>query len=131
MGYRSEIGQIGKELLSGYKQIALVDVAIPIYFLDISCFCNKIETLPVIQDTLLRLIDQKFKLTDIPKINENLYASTALERGTLKIKSIQMTWLPIQGPEQKAAKAKAQEYMAAVIRTLTPLMTKTQSHEST
>ncbi|PDN05025.1 hypothetical protein AWE17_00145, partial [Escherichia coli] len=26
------------------------------------------------------------------KINENLYASTALERGTLKIKSIQMTW---------------------------------------
>ncbi len=53
------------------------------------------------------------------KINEKLYASTALERGTLKIKSIQMTWLPIQGPEQKAAKAKAQEYMAAVIRTLT------------
>ena len=44
------------------------------------------------------------------KINENLYASTALERGTLKIKSIQITWLPIQGPEQKAAKAKAQEY---------------------
>ena len=44
-------------------------------------------------------------------------------------KSIQMTWLPIQGPEQKAAKAKAQEYMAAVIRTLTPLMTKTQSQK--
>ena len=44
------------------------------------------------------------------KINENLYASTALERGTLKIKSIQMTWLP-------------------VIRTLTPLMTKTQSQK--
>ena len=65
------------------------------------------------------------------KINENLYASTALERGTLKIKSIQMTWLPIQGPEQKAAKAKAQEYMAAVIRTLTPLMTKTQSQKKT
>ena len=63
------------------------------------------------------------------KINENLYASTALERGTLKIKSIQITWLPIQGPEQKAAKAKAQEYMAAMIRTLTPLMTKTQSQK--
>lgn len=40
------------------------------------------------------------------KINENLYASTALERGTLKIKSIQMTWLPIQGPEQKPRKRK-------------------------
>lgn len=42
------------------------------------------------------------------KINENLYASTALERGTLKIKSMQITWLPIQGPQQKAAKARAQ-----------------------
>ncbi|MFY0277377.1 DUF1454 family protein, partial [Escherichia coli] len=63
------------------------------------------------------------------KINEKLYASTALERGTLKIKSIQITWLLIQGPEQKAAKAKAQAYMAAVIRTLTPLINKTQSQK--
>ena len=45
MGYRSEIGQIGKELLSGYKQIALVDVAIPIYFLDISCLKLKLYQL--------------------------------------------------------------------------------------
>jgi hypothetical protein len=44
------------------------------------------------------------------KINDNLYASTALERGTLKIKSMQITWLPIQGPEQKAAKAKPGVY---------------------
>ncbi|HCB2273450.1 TPA: YiiQ family protein [Citrobacter koseri] len=63
------------------------------------------------------------------KINENLYASTALERGTLKIKSMQITWLPIQGPEQKADKAKAQEYMAAVIRTVAPLLTKEQSQQ--
>ncbi|HAU5604531.1 TPA: YiiQ family protein [Citrobacter koseri] len=63
------------------------------------------------------------------KINENLYASTALERGTLKIKSMQITWLPIQGPEQKAAKVKAQEYMAAVIRTVAPLLTKEQSQQ--
>ncbi|MBJ9164847.1 YiiQ family protein [Citrobacter farmeri] len=63
------------------------------------------------------------------KINENLYASTALERGTLKIKSMQITWLPIQGPEQKAAKAKALEYMAAVIRTIAPLLTKEQSQK--
>jgi hypothetical protein len=54
------------------------------------------------------------------KINENLYASTALERGTLKIKSMQITWLPIQGPEQKAAKAKALEYMSAMMRAFTP-----------
>ncbi|EIG7081626.1 YiiQ family protein [Salmonella enterica] len=63
------------------------------------------------------------------KINENLYASTALERGTLKVKSMQITWLPIQGPEQKAAKAKALEYMAAIIRTVASLLTKEQSQK--
>ncbi|QIL11131.1 YiiQ family protein [Salmonella enterica subsp. enterica serovar Adjame] len=63
------------------------------------------------------------------KINENLYASTALERGTLKVKSMQITSLPIQGPEQKAAKAKALEYMAAIIRTVAPLLTKEQSQK--
>ncbi|MDF3826840.1 MULTISPECIES: YiiQ family protein [unclassified Pseudocitrobacter] len=63
------------------------------------------------------------------KINENLYASTALERGTLKIKSIQITWLPIPGPEQKAAKAKALEYMTAVLRLFTPTLTKAQSQQ--
>ncbi|WP_119005652.1 YiiQ family protein [Salmonella enterica] len=63
------------------------------------------------------------------KINENLYASTALERGTLKVKSMQITWLPIQGPEQKAAKAKALEYMAAIMRTVAPLLTKEQSQK--
>jgi hypothetical protein len=31
------------------------------------------------------------------KINENLYASTALERGTMKIKSMQLTWLSPRG----------------------------------
>ena len=61
------------------------------------------------------------------KINENLYSSAALERGTLKIKSIQITWLPIQGPEQKTARAKANEYMAAVIRTFTSSLSKQQS----
>jgi hypothetical protein len=63
------------------------------------------------------------------KINENLYASTALERGTLKIKSMQITWLPIQGPEQKAAKAKAQEYMSAVIRAFVPTLSPAQCQQ--
>lgn len=63
------------------------------------------------------------------KINENLYASTALERGTLKSKhSNNLATHP--GARAKAAKAKAQAYMAAVIRTLTPLMTKTQSQKN-
>lgn len=63
------------------------------------------------------------------KINENLYASSALERGTLKVKSMQITWLPIQGAEQKAAKAKALEYMAAVTRVVVPL-TRLQSQKN-
>ncbi|HKS32389.1 MAG TPA: DUF1454 family protein [Enterobacteriaceae bacterium] len=63
------------------------------------------------------------------KINENLYASTALERGTMKIKSMQVTWLPIQGPEQKAAKAKATEYMAAMIRSFSQGLTPEQSQK--
>ncbi|WP_448669762.1 DUF1454 family protein [Enterobacter mori] len=63
------------------------------------------------------------------KINENLYASTALERGTLKIKSMQITWLPIQGPEQKAARAKALEYMSAILHAFTPALTKSQSQQ--
>lgn len=62
------------------------------------------------------------------KINENLYASSALERGTLKIKSMQITWLPIRGPEQKAAKAKALEYMAAMVRVFVPF-TKSKSQK--
>lgn len=78
-----------------------------------------------------RAIDSRSDRTNLTraasKINDNLYASTALERGTLKIKSMQITWLPVQGPELKAAKAKAQEYMAAVLRAFTPALTKALS----
>lgn len=88
---------------------------------------------PTLQISEFRSIDSsrdKANLTRAAsKINENLYASTALERGTLKIKSMQMTWLPIQGPEQKAARAKAIEYMAALLRSFAPTYSKQQSQE--
>jgi len=42
---------------------------------------------------------------------------------------MQITWLPIQGPEQKAAKAKALEYMSAILRAFTPALTKSQSQQ--
>ena len=42
---------------------------------------------------------------------------------------MQITWLPIQGPEQKAAKAKALEYMSAILRAFTPTFTKAQSQQ--
>ncbi|HHR5390784.1 TPA: YiiQ family protein [Salmonella enterica subsp. enterica] len=86
--------------------------------------------LPLIEFRAIENSRDKANLTRAAsKINENLYASTALERGTLKVKSMQITWLPIQGPEQKAAKAKALEYMAAIIRTVAPLLTKEQSQK--
>lgn len=62
-------------------------------------------------------------------INDRLYASAALERGTLKIKSLQITWLPAKNSEQKALKDKATEYIAAIIRSFTPSLSKKQSLE--
>ncbi|EIC83692.1 DUF1454 family protein [Serratia sp. M24T3] len=61
------------------------------------------------------------------KINEDLYASTALEKGTGKIKSMQITYMPIQGPDEKAAHATAISYMANVIREFDPTLSVDQS----
>lgn len=104
----------------------------PAFDLSISQFREKFNadnpTLPLGEfRSITSSRDQQTITRAASKINENLYASTALERGTLKIKSIQITWLPIQGPEQKAAKAKAQEYMSALMRAVIPTLTKPQS----
>ncbi|WP_424121558.1 DUF1454 family protein [Rouxiella badensis] len=61
------------------------------------------------------------------KINEDLYASTALEKGTGKIKSMQITYMPIQGTDAKAAHATAISYMANVIREFDPTLSVDQS----
>jgi hypothetical protein len=61
------------------------------------------------------------------KLNENLYASTALEKGTTKIKTLQITHLPLQGNEEKTARAIATNYMAALMRQFEPTLTVEQS----
>ena len=64
------------------------------------------------------------------KLNENLYASTALEKGTGKIKTLQITHLPLQqANEEKAARARAIaiSYMAALMRQFEPALTVEQS----
>ena len=104
----------------------------PAFDLSISQFREKFNTdnptLPLSEFRSITSSRDQLTITRAAsKINENLYASAALERGTLKIKSIQITWLPIQGPEQKAAKAKAQEYMSALMRAVLPTLTKPQS----
>ncbi|MEH2922241.1 DUF1454 family protein [Samsonia erythrinae] len=63
------------------------------------------------------------------RINDTLYASTALEKGTGKIKTLQITWLPKQQSEQETAARRKQAigYMAALARAFTPALTEEQS----
>ncbi len=61
------------------------------------------------------------------KINENLYSSTAIEQGTGKVKTLQITWLPVPGPDEKAARDKARAYMAALARFFEPTLTEALS----
>lgn len=63
------------------------------------------------------------------KINENLYSSTALEQGTGKIKTLQITWLPVPGPDEKTAREKALAYMIALTRFFEPTLTQEQSQK--
>lgn len=60
------------------------------------------------------------------KINDHLYASTALEKGTGKIKTLQITWLP-QQEENDATRTLAINYMAALSRAFSPSLTEEQS----
>lgn len=106
----------------------------PVFDLSISEFREKFNTsnpqLPLNEFRAIAATPDRENLTRAAsRINDNLYASTALERGTLKIKSMQITWLPVAGPEQKAAKSKALEYMSAMLRTLMPNLSPAQSQQ--
>lgn len=61
------------------------------------------------------------------KLNENLYASTALEKGTGKIKTMQITHLLLQGNEEKVARTVAINYMAALMRQFEPALSVEES----
>lgn len=60
-------------------------------------------------------------------INDDIYASAALERGSLKIKSIQLTVLKNSLAEEKKTQKIADDYMAAFIRCITPALSKSES----
>lgn len=95
-----------------------------------STFNSENPTLPLNEFREIESSRDKANLTRAATtINEHLYASAALERGTLKIKSLQITRLPVKNSEQKAVKEKANEYIAAVIRSFTPSLSKQQSLE--
>ncbi|CNK22630.1 DUF1454 family protein [Yersinia intermedia] len=85
-------------------------------------------TLPLSEFHAITIKDDLPPLTRAAsKINENLYASTALEKGTGKIKTLQITYLPIKGGEEKAARLVAVNYMAALMRQFEPTLTRQQS----
>mgnify|MGYP004711872443 CR=1 FL=1 len=63
----------------------------------------------------------------VSKINDSLYSSTALEPGTGKIKSLQMTWVPLHGAGEKESRDLAFHYMAALIRFFSPQLTEQTS----
>ncbi|MEJ4047320.1 YiiQ family protein [Erwinia sp. SLM-02] len=87
-------------------------------------------TLPLGEYRAIDTSDDKSNLTRAAsKINENLYASTALEHGSGKIKTLQITWLPIPGPDQKAAREKALAYMTAFVRFFEPMLSEEQSQK--
>ena len=95
-----------------------------------STFNTENPTLPLNEFRAIESSRDKANLTRAATtIDEHLYASAALERGTLKIKSLQITRLPVKSSEQKAAKEKATEYIAAIIRSFTPSLSKQQSIE--
>ncbi|ADU71164.1 YiiQ family protein [Pantoea sp. At-9b] len=74
--------------------------------------------------------DDKSNLTRAAsKINETLYASTALEQGTGKIKTLQITWLPLPGPDEKNAQEKAMAYMTALLRFFSPGLSAEDGHK--
>ncbi|MFP1737263.1 DUF1454 family protein [Lonsdalea quercina] len=62
------------------------------------------------------------------KISDKLYSSTALEKGTGKIKTLQITLLPgSKDPDETGRRKQAQEYMAALLRVFVPSLTREQS----
>ncbi|WJV62411.1 DUF1454 family protein [Pectobacteriaceae bacterium CE70] len=62
------------------------------------------------------------------EINGYLYSSTALEKGTGKIKTLQITWLPKpKDPDEDGRRKQAIEYMSALLRTFVPSITTEQS----
>ena len=72
---------------------------------------------------------QNMVVLAVSKINDSFYSSTALEPGTGKIKSLQMTWVSPQGTSEKQSRDLAFRYMTALIRYFSPQLTEQTSHQ--
>ncbi|MCX8959185.1 DUF1454 family protein [Erwinia psidii] len=104
----------------------------PTFDMNIGKFREKYNACnPTLQIPEYRVIDNRDDKSNLnraaSKINENIYSSTALEPGTGKIKTLQITWLPIPGPEEKSSRDTARAYMAALERFFEPTLNEEQS----
>jgi len=72
---------------------------------------------------------QKLVTIAATKISETVYASTALEVGTAKIKSIQLTWLPVPGNQATVSRQQAMSYITNIIHFFSPQLTTKQCRE--
>ncbi|WP_244175698.1 DUF1454 family protein [Xenorhabdus vietnamensis] len=64
----------------------------------------------------------------VSKINDNIYSSAVLERGSEKIKSLQITLLPSQSEqEDQQNRILAKQYMAALINQFEPTLSLAQA----
>lgn len=105
----------------------------PTFDLTVMTFREQFNTHnPALQIGEFRAIDSRsdgMNLTRAAsKINETLYASTALEKGSGKIKTLQLTYLAVEGGSEKAARNVALSYMAALLREFEPALTASQSN---
>ncbi|WP_294912024.1 DUF1454 family protein [Tatumella sp. UBA2305] len=72
---------------------------------------------------------QNMVVLAVSKINDSIYSSTALEPGTGKIKSLQMTWVSPRGSSEKESRDLAFCYMTALIRYFSPQLTEQTSRQ--
>ncbi|CAK9886987.1 MAG: hypothetical protein XXXJIFNMEKO3_03437 [Candidatus Erwinia impunctatus] len=97
----------------------------PAFDMTVSQFREKYNTLnPGLSIPEYRAIENSHEKSHLvraaSKISDNIYSSVALEAGTGKIKTIQLTWLPVAGPEETVAINKAIQYMQALAEYFEP-----------
>ncbi len=63
------------------------------------------------------------------RIDETLYSSTALEPGSGKIKTLQITWVAPENGTDKLSRDQATGYMAALIRFFSPQLSPRESRQ--
>ena len=106
----------------------------PTFDLTISQFREKYNaanpSFPLSEYRAINIADDQSNLTRAAsKISDKLYSSTALERGSGKIKTLQITWLPDSSSQGKRSREQALAYMTALVHFFEPVLNTDQSRK--